>query len=174
MLGAGTIGLLTLLTARAAGAAAIAITDPLDFKRAIALELGADLAIDPTHGDAVQRVRAELPWRPDVVFDCVASQSSTDQAIALALKGGTIVVEGVPRGEVHLPLRLIQDRELRLQGTAMYTREDVKLAIALIQSGDVPAARLVTSQFSFEHAADAFRAAGGSEIKVHLTQEATS
>jgi 2-desacetyl-2-hydroxyethyl bacteriochlorophyllide A dehydrogenase len=175
VLGAGTIGLLTMLTARAAGAAAIATTDPVEFKRALAIELGADLAVDPTHDDAVQRIRAELPWRPDVVFDCVASQSSTDQAIALALKGGTIIVEGVPRGDVRVPLPLVQDRELRLQGTAMYTREDVGRAIALIQSGDVPAARLVTSQYSFEDTVEAFRAAaGGSEIKVHLTLEATN
>ena len=174
VLGAGTIGLLTLLAARAAGAAALAVTDPLAFKRSLALELGADLAIDPTDEHAVERIRAELPWRPDVVFDCVASQSSTDQAIALALKGGTIVVEGVPRGDVRVPLPLLQDRELRLQGTAMYTREDVERAIVLIESGDVPAARLVTSEYAFDDAAAAFRAAAaGSEIKVHLTQQAT-
>ena len=96
-----------------------------------------------------------------------------DQAIALALKGGTIVVEGVPRGDVRVPLPLIQDRELRLQGTAMYTREDVERAIALIADGAVPAARLVTAEYPLDRAAEAFdAAAGGSEIKVHLTQEA--
>ena len=169
VLGAGTIGLLTLLTARASGAVAAAVTDPIAAKRALALSLGADLALDPAEDDAVGRIRDGLPWRPDVVFDCVASQASTDQAIALALKGGTIVVEGVPRGDVRVPLPFIQDRELRLQGTAMYTREDVERAIGLIGRGDVPAARLVTAEFPHERAAEAFQAAAdGSEIKVHL------
>jgi L-iditol 2-dehydrogenase len=169
VLGAGSIGLLTMLTARAAGAAAVAITDPVAAKRAFALELGADLAVDPMEGDAVARIRAELPWRPDVVFDCVANQSSTDQAIALALKGGTIVVEGVPVAPVQVPLPLIQDRELRLQGTAMYTREDVQRAIELIAGGDVPASRLVTAELPLNQAAEAFAAAAaGPEIKVHL------
>jgi 2-desacetyl-2-hydroxyethyl bacteriochlorophyllide A dehydrogenase len=169
VLGAGTIGLLTLLTARASGAVATAITDPIDAKRVLALELGADLAVDPAQDHAVRRIRDGLPWRPDVVFDCVASQSSIDQAIALALKGGTVVVEGVPRSDVRVPLPLIQDRELRLQGTAMYTREDVERAIGLIVSGDVPVARLVTAEFPLERAAEAFQAAAdGAEIKVHL------
>ena len=39
-----------MLTARASGAAAVAVTDPVAFKRALALELGADLAVDPTRG----------------------------------------------------------------------------------------------------------------------------
>ena len=175
VLGAGSIGLLTMLAARASGAAAIAVTDLVAGKRALAVELGADLAVDPTEGDAVQRIRDELPWRPDLVFDCVASQASTDQAIALALKGGTVVVEGVPRDPVQVPLPLLQDRELRIQDTAMYTREDVERAIALIAVGDVPAGRLVTAEFPLDQAAEAFEAAAtGSEIKVHVKPQAAT
>lgn len=175
VLGAGSIGLLTMLTARAAGARAVAITDPIAGKRDFAVELGADLAVDPMQPDAVERIRGELPWRPDVVFDCVTNQASTDQAIALALKGGTVVVEGVPRGPVSVPLPLIQDRELRLQGTAMYTREDVERAIELIATGAVPAGRLVTAEFPLDRTAEAFQAASaGGEIKVHLRPQPTA
>jgi 2-desacetyl-2-hydroxyethyl bacteriochlorophyllide A dehydrogenase len=159
VLGAGSIGLLTMLTARASGAAAVAVTDPVDAKRSLALELGADIAVDPTTAEAVAEIRRELPWRPDVVFDCVSSQSSIEQAIALALKGGTVVVEGVPRGFVSIPLHLVQDRELHLQGTAMYVREDVERSIELVSSGAVPAQRLITGSFPLEQAEQAFRAA---------------
>jgi 2-desacetyl-2-hydroxyethyl bacteriochlorophyllide A dehydrogenase len=159
VLGAGSIGLLTLLTARASGAAALAVTDPVPAKRELALELGAGVAADPLVPGAVRRLRAELPWRPDVVFDCVATQASIAQAIELALKGGTVVVVGVPRGPVEVPLPLIQDRELRLQGTAMYVREDVERAIGLVADGSVPVARLVSAEFGLEDAPDAFRAA---------------
>ncbi len=173
VLGAGSIGLLTMLAARAQGARAIAVTDPVAAKRELALELGADFAVDPTDADAVAQVRGALPWRPDVVFDCVASQASTKQAIELALKGGTVVVEGVPRGPVEVPLHLVQDRELRLQGTAMYVREDVERAIALIEQGLIPVHRLVTAEFPLEAAAEAFRTAGAgghgtASVKVHL------
>ena len=57
---------------------------------------GADLAAEPA--DAVREIRGGLPWRPDVVFDCVAVAATMAQACALASKGGTVVVVGVPRG----------------------------------------------------------------------------
>jgi 2-desacetyl-2-hydroxyethyl bacteriochlorophyllide A dehydrogenase len=172
VLGAGSIGLLTMLAARAGGAKAIAVTDPLEAKRSIAIGLGADLAVDPSADDAITEIRERLPHRPDVVFDCVSTQASTDQAIALALKGGTVVVEGVATGPVSIPLQLVQDRELRLQGTAMYVREDVERAIELIAAGDVPARQLVTHTFPLGDAEAAFAAArgvgDGPAIKVQL------
>lgn len=176
VLGAGSIGLLTMLTARAGGAAAIAITDPIEAKRRLALELGADLAVDPAEPGSAQAIRRGLPCRPDVVFDCVSSQRSFDQAIELALKGGTVVVEGVPQGPVSIPLHLVQDRELRVQGTAMYVREDVERAIELIAAGDIPVDRLVTRSFSLTEAQEAFRAAaegldGEPVVKVHLNPQ---
>jgi 2-desacetyl-2-hydroxyethyl bacteriochlorophyllide A dehydrogenase len=159
VLGAGSIGLLTMLAARAAGATAIAVTDPVAAKRALATELGADLAVDPTGPTAVDEIRERLPHRPDVVFDCVSNQSSIDQAIALALKGGTVVVVGVPAGAVSVPLHLVQDREIRLQGTAMYVQEDVQAAIALIAGGRIPVDRVVTRTYPLAEAQAAFDAA---------------
>jgi NADPH:quinone reductase-like Zn-dependent oxidoreductase len=52
-----------MLAARAAGTQAVAVTDPVVAKRALALELGADLAVDPSDADVVEQVRRGLPWR---------------------------------------------------------------------------------------------------------------
>jgi L-iditol 2-dehydrogenase len=158
VLGAGPIGLLTLLAARVAGAATSAVTDPIEAKRARAEELGAALTVDPTDPGAVEQIREGLPRRPDVVFDCVANQASTDQAIALALKGGTVVVVGVPNGVVTIPLELIQDREVRIQGSAMYTGDDVRAAIDLV-AREPAVEGLVTARFPLADAAEAFAAA---------------
>jgi L-iditol 2-dehydrogenase len=168
VLGAGPIGLLTLLAARAAGAAAIAATDPIEAKRARATDLGAELTVDPTEAGAVAQLREGLPRRPDVVFDCVANQASMDQAIALALKGGTVVVVGVPNGAVTIPLELIQDREVRIQGSAMYTGDDVRAAIDLV-AREPAVEGLVTARFPLADAAEAFAAArSGQHVKVHV------
>ena len=169
VLGAGSIGLMTLLAARAAGASIVAISDPLEGKRRHAIELGAAAAFDPTSPQFVQAVRQSLPHRPDVVFDCVAGQSSIAQAIALAEKGGTVVVIGVPRGPVEIPLPIVQDREIRIQGSAMYVVQDVQRAIDLIGAHTVDARRLVTATFPLEQAADAFAAArSGDHLKVQI------
>jgi 2-desacetyl-2-hydroxyethyl bacteriochlorophyllide A dehydrogenase len=170
VLGSGSIGLLTMLCAKAAGAAAIATTDPLEEKRQGALELGATAAVDPRDPDAAQAIRAALPHRPDVVFDCVASETSLNQAIGLAEKGGTVIVIGVPRGTVSIPLPIIQDREIRIQGSAMYVGEDVLRAIKLLAGGVVDADRIVTDRYPLEQAAAAFAAARlGSNLKVHVS-----
>jgi L-iditol 2-dehydrogenase len=176
ILGAGSIGMLTMLAARASGAAAIAMTDPIASKREMALRLGAQMAADPRSAETVEAIRAGLPWRPDVVFDCVASQASIDQAVALSLNGGTVVVAGVPHGEVTIPLHLVQDRELRLQGTAMYVREDVQRAIELIADGQVPAEQLISGTFALGDAERAFKAAaegldGEPAIKIQVAPQ---
>lgn len=170
VLGAGTIGLLTMQASRANGATTIVITDLSEEKRSRALLLGADAAFDPADPEGIEQMRSMLGGHADVVFDCVATQSTIDQAIALALKGGTVVVEGVPERDVTIPLPLIQDREIRFQGTAMYTREDMLGAMNLIAEKRVESGSLVTRTFPLEFAADAFAAAdSGAEIKVHLT-----
>lgn len=170
VLGLGSIGLLTMQAAKAGGAAVIVATDLNPAKRERAAELGADAVFDPTASDAVARMRARLGGPADVVFDCVAFQSTMDQAIALAHKGGTVIVEGVPERDITVPLAIIQDREIRVQGTAMYTREDMLAAMDLITTGRVDAGSLVTSTIPVEQVAQGFASAdAGKEIKVHLS-----
>lgn len=169
VLGAGSIGLLTALAARAAGATQVVATDPVAAKRERALRLGASLAFDPSAADVAGQIRRRLGDRPDVVFDCVANQASTDQSVALAVKGGTVVVVGVPRGPVSIDLPVIQDAEIRVQGTAMYIDRDVHRAIELIQAGVVRAADVVTGHFALEDVEAAFAAAAsGAHVKVHI------
>jgi threonine dehydrogenase-like Zn-dependent dehydrogenase len=145
------------------------VTDPVEGKRRRAVELGAAGAVDPTAPDAVEQVRAGLPHRPDVTFDCVANQASMDQAVALAEKGGTVVVVGVPGGPVSIALPVVQDREVRLQGSAMYVAEDVLAAVDLVRRGAVPVDRIVTAAFPLERTAEAFAAArSGEHVKVQI------
>lgn len=170
VLGAGTIGLLTMQAARAGGATAVVITDLDAGKRERAVTLGAAAAYDPRDPRTVDAMRARLGGRADVVFDCVAIQSTINQGIALAHKGGTVIVEGVPEADVRVPLAIIQDREIALQGTAMYTREDMESAMRLIAEGTVDASSLVTKTVPLDQAAAGFRAAdAGGEVKVQIT-----
>ncbi len=103
ILGAGTIGLLTLQVARAEAAAAVVLTARSARSRERADKFGPDAVVDATAADAVAQVRAALGESADVVFDCVAEQSTTTQALAMANKGGTVVVVGSATGRGHRP-----------------------------------------------------------------------
>jgi 2-desacetyl-2-hydroxyethyl bacteriochlorophyllide A dehydrogenase len=167
ILGAGTIGLLLLRVVVAHGARRVVVTDMLPGKRDRALDLGADSVVDAAAEDVVDRVRAELGESADVVFDCVAATPTVRQAIGMASKGGTVVIVGVPTGDVAVPLPLVQDHQIRIQGSATYLPEDYAESIDLLQRGHVRADDIVTAIVPLESAAEAFDMSGsGQHIKV--------
>jgi 2-desacetyl-2-hydroxyethyl bacteriochlorophyllide A dehydrogenase len=170
VLGAGTIGLLTLAVLRAHGAAKVISTDPNPGKRARAAALGADATIDASTPDVAGQVRRALGGSADVVFDCVAIQSSMDQAIAMADKGGTVVVVGVPAQPVTVPLPIIQDHQIRIQGSATYLPADFSESAELLRTGAVKAADFVTATRPLAQVAEAFAlASSGNHVKVLVT-----
>jgi 2-desacetyl-2-hydroxyethyl bacteriochlorophyllide A dehydrogenase len=173
ILGAGPIGLLTLIAARHAGVDRIAVTDLLRGKRDRALRLGADAALPAGAPDLAAQVHAALGGPVDVVFDCVARGQSMAQATDLVTKGGHIVVVGVgAAGPTPIRLDLVQDREIRIEGTLMYTAEDYRTAISHIASGAVDTAEIVTATFPLEDVAKAFSASLDLEqVKVLVTMD---
>ena len=167
IIGAGTIGLLVLAAARHAGARRIVMTDKLPSKRDRALRLGAHAVVDAELADATAQVRAALGESADVVFDCVALQSTVGQAVQLAFKGGVVMIVGVPTRPVVVPLPQIQDLQVRIQGSATYLPDDYAVATEILQAGAVRVADIITAQYPLDEVASAFAAsAGGEEVKV--------
>ena len=170
ILGAGTIGLFTLAVLRDRGAGKIVVTDPLADKRARATALGADAVVDAGTPDVAGQVRAALGESADIVFDCVAIQSSTEQAVAIADKGGTVVTVGVPARDVTVPLPVIQDHQIRIQGSATYLPADYEESVRLLSAGGVRAADFVTATRALAQVTEAFElAAAGTQVKVLVT-----
>jgi threonine dehydrogenase-like Zn-dependent dehydrogenase len=167
ILGAGTIGLLTLIAVRRAGAAKILSTDTLAAKRDLALALGADVVVDAGVDDLAGVVRGELGESADVVFDCVANQATLGEAIKMAIKGGTVVVLGGPRKPATVDLPAIQEYQIRIQGVATYRWEDFEEAAEIIGGDDFDADRFITATFPLPRAAEAFAAiTAGGEVKI--------
>jgi 2-desacetyl-2-hydroxyethyl bacteriochlorophyllide A dehydrogenase len=167
ILGAGTIGLLALAAARHAGAGKIVSTDPVAAKRELALAMGADAAVDARADDLAGVVRAELGESADVVLDCVAYQGTVESAVKMATKGGTVVVVGGARKPVTVDLPVIQEYQVRLQGSATYRWEDFDEAIEIIGSATFHADRFITATFPLTEARGAFAAiTSGNEVKI--------
>lgn len=169
VLGAGTIGLLVLAAVKWANAARTVVTDVLAAKRDRALRLGADAVVDAAAPDTVVQVRDALGESADIVFDCVAIQSTVDQAIGMAVKGGTVVVVGVPEGPVTVPLPILQDLQVTLRGSATYLAEDYSTSMRMIVTGAVRPQDIITLVMSLDDVTAAFAAArSGDHIKVLL------
>ena len=92
--------------------------------------------------------------------------------MSLASKGGTVVVVGVPARDVTVPLPIIQDHQIRIQGSATYLGEDYAAAIRLLQNGAVSRFDIVTAVHGLDEAADAFaESSSGEHIKVLIAAE---
>lgn len=167
VLGAGPIGLFVLLAAKAAGADRVVVADLLDTKRALAERLGADGSFNSATAEAANQAHDVLGGKADVVFDCVARESTVRLGIQVLDKGGSLMIVGVPTGPTSIDLDLIQDRELKVMGNLMYVREDVLHAIELLRTHPFRFEDFVTAEFDLDQAAEAFRASDDPEqVKV--------
>lgn len=167
VLGVGTIGLLSVIAAKRAGAETVAVTDPVPAKRERAVRFGATVAVDSTSQSLAEEVEQGLGGLADVVFDCVATESSIRQAVQIMRRAGTLLLVGVPPREAVVPLPYVQDWELRVQGCANYTAADVETAIAIAASGDLPGRDIITGVYPLAESSSAFaEAALGSAGKV--------
>jgi len=94
--GAGPIGLLTLACLKAAGAGRIWVVEPVSHRRELALQMGADVALDPEQLDAARQILADTAHRGvDCAIDCAAREDTTNAAIRAARNGGRVVLTGI-------------------------------------------------------------------------------
>jgi (R,R)-butanediol dehydrogenase/meso-butanediol dehydrogenase/diacetyl reductase len=116
VIGAGKIGLMTMLCAKAAGASPVIVTDIVESRLSKALEIGADAVFDAKSVDVVSEVVKLTEAGPDVVFVCVRDGKVLNQAVDLVRRGGTIVLIGfVPPIEVNPGVWVV--KQLTLVGT---------------------------------------------------------
>lgn len=162
VLGAGTIGLFSVIAARWAGAKTVVATDLSAYKRERAQRHGADIAIDGQSPDVAEAVRSACGGRVDAVFDCVATANSMTQALTVVRRAATILIVGVPAASFKMPMPYVQDWELRVQGCANYNEDDFAAAVAL--GSRIPAAEIIAKRCDFDCSAAAF-----AEAAVHTS-----
>ncbi|MFV0258883.1 MAG: zinc-binding dehydrogenase [Acidimicrobiales bacterium] len=151
VVGAGTIGLLTVLVARAAGAREVFVTARHPRQRELAAGLG---------GTVVDR----LPTGLDAVLETVGGTGETlVPCVAATRAGGTVVLLGVFEGNALLPALDAATREIRVVGSNCYSRvdhdRDFVAALGLLATHREAVASLVTHRFPLDEVNEAFRTA---------------
>ncbi|GIV77172.1 galactitol-1-phosphate 5-dehydrogenase [Litorilinea aerophila] len=137
IVGAGTIGLLTLLAARLKGAGTVIVTDKSPHRLEMAEELGADLAIHVDQQDPVAAVReATDGLGADVAFEAVGYAPTVQQALAITRTGGHVTWIGNSAQMIELNMQEVVTRELTVRGTYGFNKEFPR-AIQAIASGRV-------------------------------------
>ncbi|KAI0560015.1 alcohol dehydrogenase [Gracilaria domingensis] len=154
--GAGPIGLMCMLVAKASGASQISILDIDTDRLQVAKELGANRVV-LTHSEADPKVSVE-GMHADVCIEASGVDSAIRACVYGAKRGGVVVLVGMGRPEVALPLLEIGIREIDIRGVFRYCNT-YPIALDLVHSGKVNLKRLVTHRFKMLDAMDAFEAA---------------
>ena len=157
VLGAGPIGLFTARLARAAGAGAVYVTEPLAYRREVALATAADLAFDPSREDVVAAILQATGGRGvDVAFEAAGAAETPDQAAQVTRPGGKVVVVGIPDDDtMRMSASAVRRKGLTIK-LVRRMKHTYPRAIELVQSGSVDAARMATHAFTAEQADQAF------------------
>jgi threonine dehydrogenase-like Zn-dependent dehydrogenase len=169
--GLGAIGLMVVQLCRLAGAELVAAIDPLPVRRAVAVELGADLALDSTQGDVgaeLRRLTAKLGV--DVALEVSGSSAALHQAIRAVRYAGTVgVIATYPGAQPQLYL----GQEFHRNATNLVSCRSAsepfrdfgwgsaraqRLAETLVRSGRVRTDGVVQPVVPFEECAEAYRA----------------
>ena len=171
VIGAGPIGLLSVVLARRLGASRVLVSQTSASRRALAVEFGADVTIDPRGEDLVTRVLEETDAAgADCVIVATPAPGVFTDALRLAALGGRVnYFAGLPsgRGEVTIDANLVHYRELRVTGSTANTTQDCIDALAILDDDPEAFRPLVTNRFALADGVQAFSAsADGSELKV--------
>ncbi len=109
ILGAGPIGLSTLIAAREQHPASIVVSEPLPNRRAVAAWMDVPRVVAP---DELNALALEF----DVMFECSGQPEAVDQALHLLAPGGTLMLVGIPEtNTVPFNMDLMRRKELTLK-----------------------------------------------------------
>jgi L-idonate 5-dehydrogenase len=154
--GAGTIGLLVGLTARAFGALPVTVSDLVPERRAKAIELGLDAALDPAAPSFAAAAASLAPDGFDIVFEASGAAPALRGAFDLVRPGGTIVQIGtLGTADIPLPANLIMNREINFIGSMRYG-DVFDECIRLVAAGRIPLRPLLSEVFPLSEVGRAF------------------
>ncbi|MGL6197691.1 MAG: NAD(P)-dependent alcohol dehydrogenase [Lachnospiraceae bacterium] len=157
ILGAGCIGLVTLLACKAHGAGTIIVSDLVEARLDKALELGATEVINSGKEDALEKIKELTGGRgADVVLETAGSPVTIAQTPFVVRRGGTIALVGLAsQEEINYNFAQIMDKEATIKSVFRYKNIYPK-AIAAIASGAIDIESIVTHEFDLDHIQDAY------------------
>ena len=154
VIGAGPAGCMHIGVAKSMGASKVIVCQRSEYRLEMAKQFGADLVIGVKQEDPVARVMEETGGRgADVVMIAAPSAQAQEWAIQMAAKRGRVnFFAGLPKSDPYIKLNsnLIHYREIFVSGTHASTPRQNRIALELIASGHIDAARLITHRFPLD------------------------
>ena len=160
VIGAGTIGVLAAVAAKAKGAE-VTICDVAEEKLKYAYEtFGADHMLLNTSPEEFEKRVEELTNGNgfDVTIEAVGLPSTFMDCITAACFGGRMVLIGVSKKNIDdFFFTIIQKKELNIYGSRNALKKDFIELIDLVKSGKIPLDKIITNTYTLDEAPKAFK-----------------
>jgi 2-desacetyl-2-hydroxyethyl bacteriochlorophyllide A dehydrogenase len=157
--GAGPIGLLMAMVARAAGAARVVVTEVAPTRIAGAAQMGFAV-LNAADADLIGMVLEHTDGRGgDIVFECTGHPSVAPYLMDLVRIRGQIVQVGIFKEPVPLDMQALNFHEVDVIGARVYELEDFRRAIRLADDGKFDLAAVVSQVLSLDDGVLAFESA---------------
>jgi D-xylulose reductase len=175
VMGAGPIGLVTALSALAAGCARVFVTDLDEAKLEIAAGLGPVTPINVMKEDPVRRIHQETDgWGVEVVFEATGSPKAAATIFQPLCPGGCVVIIGGQSEPIAYDAGAAMVREARVENIFRYAHVFPR-CVGMIASGAIDLKPLLTRTFEFKDSVRAFEIAasapaGDVKMQIELPQ----
>jgi L-iditol 2-dehydrogenase len=159
ILGAGTVGLLWTAMLASSPCGVLIQSEPVEFRRQRASELGASVVIDPNTCDPSEAVRAVCPAGVDYIIDATGNPSAVEAAFPLLARGGTFMIFGVCPAEdtIRVSPFELYNKEARVIASKM-PPGTLDRSARLIAAGRIPCRKIVTATIGLSAMPDAVAA----------------
>jgi (R,R)-butanediol dehydrogenase / meso-butanediol dehydrogenase / diacetyl reductase len=168
VMGAGPIGLSTLVWCKARGASTIIVSELAAGRADLAMRLGATEVVNPKAKDPAERMRELTGHAPNLVFECIGVRSTLETAIGMLAPLGRVVVLGVCMEPDQItPVRCIF-KEVTLNFVVGYNDAEFQETIDALAAGKIDPRPMVTDVIAVDQVPEMFQAlrTPGSRAKV--------
>jgi len=156
VIGAGTIGMMTVLSALAGGCSQVIVSDVVQPKLDLAQTFGPVVPVNVTEADLAEVVdEVTEGWGANVVFEASGNGKAAAGALDLVCPGGAVVFVGIPEGPIAYDVVAAQAVEARVEHVFRYANVYPR-ALALLGSGQIDVKPMITDVYPFEESIEAF------------------
>ena len=137
IVGAGTVGLVSLQAIRLKGAGRVVVTDLSPVRLELAQQMGADVVIPADTPNLLDALRqATGPEGADAALEAVGVQATVDTALEITRKAGALTLIGNVQPRVEIGLQSIVSREITVYGVCASNGEFAD-CVELVASGRI-------------------------------------
>lgn len=157
ILGAGPIGLLTLIAVKARGVTDVMVTDVLEYSLDVAKDMGAAAVVNIKDNPTwVKEAKTTFNGSFDKVFITAGVPGILNDALNLLKKGGRVVTVAMFHGEQSIDIEQLQQNEKEVVGCMTYNRPDSERALEIIAKGELDVDKVISHKLTYKQAGRGF------------------